>query len=535
MNFRSNEQKNFSQIISAHLQSLDCPLLLEGGTGLGKTRAYLFALIKAAKEGKRIAIVLPTHQLIDQLLKSSDILETRESVVIKDFRPHSMFETKAEYDTNKKLAIESQVMICTMASVIIDQRLDGEYNGVTKRDYILFDEADQLPDMSALQSNFMIEEQEIHQLNIPITTAEETLQKILNKPPRLVEPETKAAAKIILEAIQNPTWYQKGGFDDAQNLVLTHHVPGRLLKKLSNQHNVAFISATLSIGGTFNDFKSAMGIEKESNLSSIIEPEKHGYLTFHTDPHNIENQYKEWLQKTIKTIQESTKPCLVITTSHSDSELFGSSVLGATIRVKEETTTEAVARMSDQVLVAAGAWAGLDTPTQWASIVIPNIPFGKPTVIEGQVTTSYFNSRNTAIRRMRQAIGRGIRSPEAKCEVFILDDRIERIPSFIPKRFLTDWQNSFQEGGRVEVTLSMAERDASIRKKALEHYGAKCMGCEFLPRTSNQLDVHHKDPIAEGARKTKITDLAVLCANCHRLAHSRKPPLSIEEIRLNSI
>jgi 5-methylcytosine-specific restriction protein A len=81
----------------------------------------------------------------------------------------------------------------------------------------------------------------------------------------------------------------------------------------------------------------------------------------------------------------------------------------------------------------------------------------------------------------------------------------------------------------------MVERDASIRKKALEHYGAKCMGCEFLPKTSNQLDVHHKDPIADGVRKTKITDLAVLCANCHRLAHSRKPPLTIEEIRLNSI
>ena len=43
-------------------------------------------------------------------------------------------------------------MICTSASVIIDQRLDGHYNGVTQRDYLLFDEADQLADVAALQS-----------------------------------------------------------------------------------------------------------------------------------------------------------------------------------------------------------------------------------------------------------------------------------------------------------------------------------------------------------------------------------------------
>ena len=41
--------------------------------------------------------------------------------------------------------------------MIIDQRIAGAYNGATQRDVVLFDEADQLPDMAALQSDFVIE------------------------------------------------------------------------------------------------------------------------------------------------------------------------------------------------------------------------------------------------------------------------------------------------------------------------------------------------------------------------------------------
>ena len=68
--FRSSEQKHFSDIVDKHMSLLDAPLLLEGGTGLGKTRAYL-----AAIKDKRVAIVLPTHQLIDQMLQNSLLFE----------------------------------------------------------------------------------------------------------------------------------------------------------------------------------------------------------------------------------------------------------------------------------------------------------------------------------------------------------------------------------------------------------------------------------------------------------------------------
>lgn len=45
-------------------------------------------------------------------------------------------------------------------------------------------------------------------------------------------------------------------------------------------------------------------------------------------------------------------------------------------------------------------------------------------------------------------------------------------------------------------------------------------------------ECHHKIPLAEsGSTKTKLQDLAVLCANCHRMIHVRKPTLTVEELR----
>ncbi len=45
-------------------------------------------------------------------------------------------------------------------------------------------------------------------------------------------------------------------------------------------------------------------------------------------------------------------------------------------------------------------------------------------------------------------------------------------------------------------------------------------------------ECHHKIPLAEsGSTKTRVQDLAVLCANCHRMIHVRKPTLSVEELK----
>ncbi|RZK29449.1 MAG: HNH endonuclease, partial [Hymenobacter sp.] len=47
------------------------------------------------------------------------------------------------------------------------------------------------------------------------------------------------------------------------------------------------------------------------------------------------------------------------------------------------------------------------------------------------------------------------------------------------------------------------------------------------------IEVHHTKPVhtlAPGT-KTKLADLALLCANCHRMAHRRRFPLPLDSIR----
>jgi 5-methylcytosine-specific restriction protein A len=47
---------------------------------------------------------------------------------------------------------------------------------------------------------------------------------------------------------------------------------------------------------------------------------------------------------------------------------------------------------------------------------------------------------------------------------------------------------------------------------------SKVAGSSISPRTL--LDVHHKNPLAEGRRYTTLADFDLLCPNCHRFAHA---------------
>ncbi len=484
--FRSNEQKLFAQIVGKHIAVPDAPLLIEGGTGIGKTRAYLSAV---AETEKRVAIILPTHSLIDQLLASSDLAAVGLKVVA--FRPASKFETRREYEGQREAARNARVMVCTAASVIIDQRLSGEYNGAIERDVLLFDEADQLPDMAALQSDFEIGAELIDGEPLPVA-----LERVASAG-RRIEPEIRAAARIMLEIIAEPVGYARVGIDDDGNAVLYHYVPGRLLKKISNRPCSIFVSATLSHGGHFDHFRNAMGIEKVSELSCMIEPERHGQLTFDVQQHVVDTP--EWLAATIEAIRTAPRPCLVVTTSH-------------------DLTERLQVASGDGVTIRAAAWAGLDLADRPASIIVPRVPFSSPVVIDGEPVSRYFDAHVTAVRRLRQVIGRGLRTPDAVCRVTILDARATRLGEFVPKRFREAWP-TFDEGGRGEVVLSKAERNPALRKSALRRYGAKCQHPDCNVTALHMLDVHHLDPIAEGQRRTTVEDVTVLCANHHREAH----------------
>lgn len=88
----------------------------------------------------------------------------------------------------------------------------------------------------------------------------------------------------------------------------------------------------------------------------------------------------------------------------------------------------------------------------------------------------------------------------------------------------------FSEGRVVTESHVRRERNSKIRKKLLEQRkkgpGLSCDICNYSPNDVPEelmdalFEAHHVVPLsAAPERKTKLKDMALLCANCHRLIH----------------
>ena len=104
-----------------------------------------------------------------------------------------MFDNRADYLAARDLAARAQILLCTAASVIVDRRLGGQYNGATERDYLLFDEADQLPGAAALQSDMEVTGATLRELGIEGDTAHDLAEGVVVS--KDAEPEQRAAAR----------------------------------------------------------------------------------------------------------------------------------------------------------------------------------------------------------------------------------------------------------------------------------------------------------------------------------------------------
>lgn len=92
----------------------------------------------------------------------------------------------------------------------------------------------------------------------------------------------------------------------------------------------------------------------------------------------------------------------MLTTSHDDTARPGALLPGAVVRGRDEPLVDAVARCGDDaILVAAGAWSGLDSPRlRWRTVLLPKVPYGQPVELSGQHLTHFIDSRVTAVRRI---------------------------------------------------------------------------------------------------------------------------------------
>jgi len=121
-----------------------------------------------------------------------------------------------------------------------------------------------------------------------------------------------------------------------------------------------------------------------------------------------------------------------------------------------------------------------------------------------------------------------------------LEESLEVRNQLISEDNLNSDSSVYTEGKQKVYISKKRERNAKLRKKAIEIHGSSCMVCDFNfgekygSLGDGFIEVHHVKPISE-YRKEKPTnpelDLVVLCANCHRMVHRKKDyVLSVDEL-----
>lgn len=106
------------------------------------------------------------------------------------------------------------------------------------------------------------------------------------------------------------------------------------------------------------------------------------------------------------------------------------------------------------------------------------------------------------------------------------------------------FDSEFPEGREIERKHRLRERNQAVIKSAKEAFKQKngklhCQVCGFDFQTkygdigADFIEGHHTLPISElkGEVKTKVKDVALVCSNCHRMLHRRRPWLKMEELQ----
>ncbi|MDT8925212.1 ATP-dependent DNA helicase [Pseudomonas taiwanensis] len=137
---------------------------------------------------------------------------------------------------------------------------------------------------------------------------------------------------------------------------------------------------------------------------------------------------------------------LVLTTSYADAESLAQLLVGTPSLFVHKKGKPLSTYLSDfeaqdgAILITPGAWEGLDKPNLIKNLVITRMPFPRPNSIENQLRELQFRrsgagnpqnairleSLSTVVRRLKQGLGRAIRSYNDEATVWIADPRFPR-------------------------------------------------------------------------------------------------------------
>ncbi len=105
-------------------------------------------------------------------------------------------------------------------------------------------------------------------------------------------------------------------------------------------------------------------------------------------------------------------------------------------------------------------------------------------------------------------------------------------------------EHEFPEGRKVGRKHISRERNQALikdtKRKFLEQNGKLyCQVCGFDFKEKygvlgdGYIEAHHTVPVSElkDGSKTKLSDMAVVCSNCHRMLHRKRPWLSLKDLK----
>ena len=142
------------------------------------------------------------------------------------------------------------------------------------------------------------------------------------------------------------------------------------------------------------------------------------------------------------------------------------------------------------------------------------------------------------IKYLEYCKGLGIKPHDKKRKYWLFDFKREEFASNV------NTDEGFPEGKIVERKHKARERNSKLVKDAKRLFreannGLYCQICGFNFEKSfgeigkDFIEAHHTIPVSEmeETHKTKIEEIAIVCSNCHRMLHRKRPWLKINDLK----
>ena len=142
--------------------------------------------------------------------------------------------------------------------------------------------------------------------------------------------------------------------------------------------------------------------------------------------------------------------------------------------------------------------------------------------------TDWAAAATDACQPVPEEQARAIRELWAECRPADEIDPVLPVPGTLPQDALA------------RVCVNRYERNPHARRICLAHHGTSCAACGFSfeaaygPEGEGFIHVHHLVPAAQlgpGYELDPLGDLVPLCPNCHAMAHRRRIPYTVAELR----